>query len=150
MRYETGPGYEAKEKCTQRLSNACIAGALTGIAAILLAAPGISAQSPPPIDPPHLTDPPPPSPGRQIAANFCADCIEPPAANPQASVTAMSPQLMIAAEDARILQLAAQLKVEVDQCRADTLQADVVRKANLIRWLARNLKHEIKLTLQRK
>lgn len=138
-----GPG-------ARRVLRTVLAGALTGIAAILIAAQCASAQTPPPVDKTPLTEPVNPNPGQETAINVCTDCLKAPAADLQATTAPMTPQLAIAAEDAHILQLAAQLKMEVDQCRADTLQVDVVRKANLIQRLANELKKEVKRTSQAK
>jgi hypothetical protein len=149
MYSRTGTAHEDRQTA-RRLLRTAVIGALAGMAAILIAGPGASAQSPVQADATRLTTPANPSPGHQTAASKCADCLRAPAANLQAAKPAITPQLEIAQEDADILELAAQLKLEVDQCRADTLQADVVRKANLIRRLAKELKDEVKLTLRAK
>lgn len=133
---------------SERHSRAVRAVALVGIAVVALLASGARAQTPANADPPQKVAPQTAAISNDAARNGCADCTKTAAANLPAAAPA--PQLAIAEQDAQILHLAAQLKVEVDRCAPDTLQADVVRKANLIRRLANELKKEVKLTLRAK
>lgn len=53
----------------------------------------------------------------------------------------------IADDSARLLKLAADLKSEVDKTTKDTLSLNVIRKAEEIEKLARNVKEKMKLTV---
>jgi hypothetical protein len=53
----------------------------------------------------------------------------------------------IAEDSAKLLKLAADLKVEVDKTNKDTLSLDVIRKADEIERLAHNVKEKMKLTV---
>jgi hypothetical protein len=53
----------------------------------------------------------------------------------------------IAEDSARLLKLAADLKVEVDKTNKDTLSLIVIRKAEEIERLAHNVKEKMKLTV---
>lgn len=57
---------------------------------------------------------------------------------------------LIQEDEAEILDLAAQMRTEVDHNPHDFLLMDVVRKAEQIRRLAGRLKREMKLTSRRK
>jgi hypothetical protein len=53
----------------------------------------------------------------------------------------------IADDTARLIQLAADLKVEVDKAGKDTLSLSVIRKADQIERLAHNIKEKMKLSV---
>lgn len=61
-----------------------------------------------------------------------------------------SPVPIVQQDQAQILALAMQVDTEVSHNSRDLLLLDVVRKAEQIRRLAHQLKHEIKLTSRRK
>lgn len=52
----------------------------------------------------------------------------------------------IVADSAKLLELANQLKQEVDKTDKDTLSLDVIRKADMIEKLAKGVKEKMKLT----
>jgi hypothetical protein len=53
----------------------------------------------------------------------------------------------IADDTAKLLKLAADLKVEVDKTNKDTLSLSVIRKADEIERLAHNVKEKMKLSV---
>jgi hypothetical protein len=53
----------------------------------------------------------------------------------------------IADDTVRLLQLATELKAEIDSANKETLSADVIRKADTIEKLAHGLKEKMKLTV---
>jgi len=53
----------------------------------------------------------------------------------------------LAEESARLLKLATDLKIEVDKTSKDTLSINVIRKADEIEKLARDVKEKMKLTI---
>lgn len=53
----------------------------------------------------------------------------------------------IAEDAARLLQLATELKAEVDKTNKDTLSLNVIRKADTIERLAKGVKEKMKLTI---
>jgi hypothetical protein len=53
----------------------------------------------------------------------------------------------IAEDSAKLLKLAAELKTEVDKTNKDTLSLSVIRKADAIEKLARDVKEKMKLTV---
>jgi hypothetical protein len=53
----------------------------------------------------------------------------------------------IAEDSAKLLKLATDLKAEVDKTSKDTLSLNVIRKADEIERLARNVKEKMKLTV---
>jgi hypothetical protein len=56
-------------------------------------------------------------------------------------------QRQIADDTARLLELATQLKAEVDKTSKDTLSLNVIRKAETIEKLAKGVKDKMKLTM---
>lgn len=54
---------------------------------------------------------------------------------------------LIADESALLLKLATDLKTEVDKTNQDTLSLNVIRKADVIEKLARDLKEKMKVTV---
>ncbi len=54
---------------------------------------------------------------------------------------------IIADESALLLKLATDLKTEVDKTNKDTLSLSVIRKADVIEKLARDVKEKMKLTV---
>jgi hypothetical protein len=54
---------------------------------------------------------------------------------------------LIADESALLLKLATDLKTEVDKTDKDTLSLSVIRKADVIEKLARDVKEKMKLTV---
>jgi len=56
-------------------------------------------------------------------------------------------QRQIADDTARLLELATQLKAEVDKTSKDTLSINVIRKADTIEKLAKGVKDKMKLTM---
>lgn len=148
MNWKTGTVFEGPGR-SERFLGAGRALRVVGSAALVLLACSVMAQSPARVDPPQKAIPQKTTISSDVAPNGCVDCAKTAAANLDA-MAAPGTQLAIAEQDAQILHLAAQLKVEVDRCAPDTLQVDVVRKANLIRRLANELKKEVKLTLRAK
>ena len=77
-----------------------------------------------------------------------------PPSTPQAAVTTPQPpppetpqdahQAQLAADSAALLQLAQELKAEVDKTNKDTLSVSVIRKATEIEKMARNLKEQMR------
>jgi len=55
-------------------------------------------------------------------------------------------QKQIASDAARLLQLATELKKEVDKTDKDTLSVNVIRKAEMIEKLAKGVKQKMKVT----
>ena len=55
-------------------------------------------------------------------------------------------QRQIADDAAQLLQLATELKKEVDKTNKDTLSVNVIRKADMIEKLAKGVKEKMKLT----
>jgi len=55
-------------------------------------------------------------------------------------------QKQIAEDAARLLQLATELKKEVDKTDKDTLSVNVIRKAEMIEKLAKGVKQKMKVT----
>ena len=120
---------------------------MAAIGAILLLAYVAGAQTPVQADPAQKSDAGRAVKTQQIPSGGCAECALASAANLE-NATTPAPRVAIAEQDAQILKLAAQLKAEVDRCAPDTLQVDVVRKADLIRRLADRWKKEVKQTLR--
>lgn len=90
-----------------------------------------------PIQPPVLTDPPDASRQTEMREQQ----------TPQKSYAAASEERkkQIGEDSARLLQLAAELKSEVDKTTKDTLSLGVIRKADEIENLARSVREKMKL-----
>lgn len=65
--------------------------------------------------------------------------------NPEAATVERKKQ--IADESSRLLKLATELKTEVDKTNKDTLSLNVIRKADAIEQLARDVKEKMKLAV---
>jgi hypothetical protein len=68
------------------------------------------------------------------------------AASPNFDAVNIERRRQIADDSARLLKLATDLKVEVDKTTKDTLSLGVIRKADEIERLAREVKEKMKLT----
>jgi hypothetical protein len=103
-----------------------------------------AAQSAPSRDP----DKPPPIP----EANRLPDAgkqseLREPQTKKQNFDAAAERRKQLAEDSARLLKLANDLKAEVDKTNKDTLSLNVIRKAEEIEKLARNLKEKMKFTV---
>jgi hypothetical protein len=75
--------------------------------------------------------------------------------NPQGSTAKMSPQELadqqrkdqLAADTAKLLQLANELKAEMDKSTKDTLSLSVVKKAEQVEKLAHKVRDEMKVSM---
>lgn len=126
----------------QRLSCACIL-----LVIPLAAAAQSNSQTP-------LTNPPPRPSGiilsggnRLPDANQQMEMHEAQAKKEDFAAANAERKRQIADDTARLIQLAADLKVEVDKAGKDTLSLSVIRKADQIERLAHNIKEKMKLSV---
>lgn len=92
--------------------------------------------------------PSPDKPGSSVSNNVVAakDAVPTVDAGNEAKSQLADPKRQVADDAARLLQLATELKAEVDKTNKDTLSLKVIRQAESIEKLAKGVKQQLKQT----